>query len=267
MVTTIGEYIYNEPTFPWVDQTAGNKDTNGIPRKGPSYIRKFADGREGRPEDFTVRLPEGCDSEAHFHTECQYQVALEGTVEFPNHPVESIGVHYTDANTAYGGFICKTDFYLATLRPRKASGSLHMIRTENRKVRNPYGREILGEANSVSWTELEGIPGAQRKVIFGGEQGPAARLLEYPSGINVHLPIAPYGEWQIVVKGSAIIAGQELKPYSMRYITGPELSSPFVAGPEGVTWLLLAFDEEAEKSGAWPAGQTRPQYSFRHRHE
>ena len=259
MVTTLGEYVYNEPTYPWVDQTAGNIDTKGVPRKGPSYIRKFADGREGQPEGFTVKLPEGCDSEAHFHTECQFQVALEGTVEFPNHPVDAIGVHYTDANTAYGGFICRTDFYLATLRPRKASGSLHMIHKENRAVRNPYGRELMGEAKSVYWEELKDIPGAQRKVIFGGEQGPAARLFEYPPGTEVQLPSASHGEWHIVVRGSARIGGEELKPYSMRYITGPEQPSPLLAGPEGVTWLLLTFDGEAEKSGAWPAGQTPTQ--------
>ena len=48
MVTTLGEYVFNEPTNPWVDQTAGNIDTKGVPRKGPSYIRNFADGKEGR---------------------------------------------------------------------------------------------------------------------------------------------------------------------------------------------------------------------------
>ena len=252
MVITVREYIYNEPTFPWVDQSATNWDTKGVLRQGPSYIRRFADGKEGRPQGFTIKLPEGYQNEAHFHTECQFQADLEGLMDFPNHPVEPIGVHYTDANTAYAPFICETDCIVATLRPRHGSGSLHMVHTENRKVRNPYGRELLGGAAGVPWEDLKDIPGGRRKVIFGADGGPSAQLLEYAPGTKVQLAPALYGEWEIVVKGSAVIGDQDLRPYSHRYLVGPDQPSPFVAGPEGVTWLLLTFDEAAQESGAYP---------------
>ena len=250
MSTTVREFIYDEPSVPWVDQSI-QYDTKGNLMKAPSFIRKLDDGLEGRPQGSSIRLPEGFLSESHFHTEAQFLVALEGSMEFPNHPVDAIGVHYTDASTAYGDFVCKTDFRLATLRPRKGSTSLHMVFPENRKVRDPYGREIMGNEKEVPWEDLKDVPGARRKVIFEG-QGPAAQLLEYAPNTRVQLPPAPYGEWQIVVKGSARIGDQEIKPYSMRYIVGPGQPSPFIAGSEGATWLLLTFDQAAEKSGAYP---------------
>ncbi len=255
MATGVREYVYNEPSYPWKDQV-DLYDTKGNPRKGGSYVRRFADGKGGGPDGITLQLPEGFSSEAHFHTECQFQVALEGTVEFPRHPIEGIGVHYTDANTAYGPFICKSLVYMATLRPRKASKALHMAHTENRKFRNPYGREIVGEAKMAAWEDVNDVPGARRKVIFGAQGGPAARLLECVPGARIQLPDAPYGEWQIVVKGSAVSGNEDFKPYAMRYVVGHP--SSFIAGPEGVTWLLLTFDEAALKSGAQPEATSRP---------
>ena len=252
MVTTDREYVYNEPNYPWVDQSASNVDTKGNPRKGPSYLRRFADGKEGGPNGFTIKIPNGFQNEAHFHTECQFQAVLDGSMEFPNHPVEAIGVHYTDANTAYGPFASTGDTILATLRPRKASPSLHMIYKENRRVRKPYGRERMGEAKGVAWEDLKNMAGARRKVIFGADGGPSAQLVEYAPGSRVQLPAAPYGEWQIVVKGSAVIDKEDLRPYSMCYVVGEEQPSPFIAGSEGVTWLLLTFDQAAQQSGTYP---------------
>jgi hypothetical protein len=251
MTTSSRGFVYDEPSYPLIEQSS-NFDTKGNLMKGPAYNKKFADGKEGRPNGFTFLLPEGFQSEAHFHTECQFQVALDGEMEFPNHPISAIGVHYTDANTAYGPFVCKTKCYGATLRPRRTSTSLRMAYKENRKVRNPYGREFVGVAEAVPWEDLSGDPGARRKVIFGGDGGPAAHLYQYAPGVKVDLPPAPHGQWQILVGGGARIGADDLKPYSMRYIVGTDQPSAFIAGLQGVTWLFLTYDEAADKSGTFP---------------
>ena len=248
-MTTVKEYVFDAEKAPWVQQYP--KDNKGNVRKG-SNNKTMAEGLDGGPEGFIGIMYRGLVAEPHYHNEAQFQVGLEGSADLPSHHMEAIAVHYTDANTPYGPLVFG-DCMVAVLRPRRGSTSMYMRLPENRPFRNPYGRELVGQAKDLPWEDLPGSLATRQKILFAGS-GPAARLLEYTPYAQVQLESAPHGEWQILIAGSARVGTEELKPYSMRYIAGEERPSPFMAGPEGATWLLLTFDEAADKSGVLPAG-------------
>ena len=248
-MATRKEYVFDTEKAPWVQQWP--KDTDGNVFKG-SNNKTMAEGLDGGPEGFIGIMHKGLETEAHYHNEAQFQVGLEGSLDSPGHHMEALAVHYTDPNTAYGPLVfggCT----VAVLRPRRTSRSIYMSMRENRAFRDPHGRELVGTSIDVEWEELSDGTAFRRKVLFEGD-GPAARLFEYAPNSQVQLETAPHGEWQILTAGSARIGDEEIKPYSMRYITGAEAPSSMTVGPDGATWLLLTFDEAADKSGSLPEG-------------
>ena len=237
----VKEYLLDEPAQEWkVDPKAKRKT--------------LIDGSGGRPS-VTVSLPiDGAESAAHFHDVAQFQVCLAGIVNFPGHPLEPIGVYYTDPYLAYGPFNCESSHKRSVLRPAGSGHSLeggiaHMSNPEHRKLRNPYGREFYGQSREVEWEDLKGeLAGIRRKVLFGtpGEAGPKAQLWECRPNVSLQRHHAPFGEFHILVEGSAQVDDQERKPHFMRYVVGDDPPVPLPSGPEGATWLILTFDQAAE---------------------
>ena len=242
----IQQFLLAEEVRQWKEQIV--EDPKSTARG--SFKKLLSDGLEGRPEAFLTTIPEGFKNRAHFHSEAQFQVVLEGNVTFPAHALKAIAVHYSDAYTAYGPFVGESPFKYAVLRPRKCLGKGHMDNPEERNGRDPRGREFFGQAKDVPWSTLtDELAGMRRKVLFGREDqgGPQAQLWECASGTAVQRNAAPFGEYQILITGSARLRNHEVMPYSMHYAVGDDAPTPLAAGPEGATWLLLTFDQEATK--------------------
>ena len=239
------EYLLDEPALEWKEE---NPD-----RKG-HLSKKLAKGLDGGPSAHVGRPIEGETAPPHFHDVAQFQISLEGSITFPGHPLESIGVYYTDPYTAYGPFVTGPDHFRAVLRPGSSGHSLEkgivwMSDREGRKLRNPRGREYYGQEKDAQWEELMGsLAGIRQKVLFGkdDEEGPKAWIWECPPNVVLPLDVAIFGEYQIIVKGSARWDDRELKPYSMRYVVGNESPTQITAGPDGATWLILKYDQQAE---------------------
>ena len=231
------ELLMDEASLSWVPGT----------RPGQAG-KTLADGFEGRPEAKVFLIPQGQRTESHFHQVAQFQVVLEGKTTFVNHSVEGIAVHYTDPNTPYGYFVADTQFKLAVLTLKKRN-IFYMQEKENRQLRDPYGRELAAQSKDVPWELLaESHPGARRKVLFGrdAEPGPKAQIWQLPANGVLNRGGAPYGEFQVLVEGSARVGDQKMSPYAMRLVKGDHAPRAIVAGPEGATWLLLTYDQAAK---------------------
>ena len=237
----VREYLLDEPAHEW-------KETPKAKRK------TLSDGLSGRPQ-VTVSLPDdGNEAVAHFHDVAQFQLCLQGTITFPGHPLEPIGVYYSDPYMAYGPFVVGSSHKRSVLRPAKAGhslegGQVQMSNLELRNLRNPHGREFYGESREVSWEDLKGeLAGIRRKVLFGteGEAGPKAQLWECPPNASLRRHEAQFGEYHVLVEGSAQVDDQERKPHFMRYVVGDGPTAPLTSGPVGATWLILTFDQAAE---------------------
>ena len=235
------ELLMDEPALPWV------------PGRRPGEVgRTLADGTGGLPQAQVFIVPQGQRTEAHFHDVAQFQVILEGKSTFVNHALEGIAVHYTDPNTPYGYFVADTQFKLAVLVPRKRN-IFFMDQEENRRLVNHYGRELSAQSKDFSWEvvgeAVDGQAGVRRKVLIGrdDEKGPQAQIWELPASGILRRGVAPFGEFQILVEGSALLGDKEMAPYAMRQVRGDQAPQPIVAGPEGATWLVLTFDEKVQE--------------------
>ena len=237
----IQEYILDDEAVSYLEYVPATPDRNdrGI------YAKSLSDGLNGKPQVNLAIHTEGIVEAPHFHDASQFQVILEGSVRLPNRELEAIGVNYQDANTPYGPLHQETRFHIAVVRLQKA-GITQMSDREGRKLRNPYGRELTGQTKDVPWEELaDGVSGVRRKVLFGreGEEGPKAHLWECAPNLIVPRDAAPFGEYHILLRGSARLGNQDIKPYSMRFVKGDDSPTPITSGAEGATWLILTFDQ------------------------
>ena len=236
----IQEYLLDEAPLEWVES-------------GGASQKLLADGLNGAPQAHVDLADEGFGADAHFHDVAQFFLTLEGTMTFSGHLLEAISVYYSDPYTAYGPFVTGPRNKMAVLRPAKSGHSLKggiiwMSDREGRKLRNPYGREFYGQAHKVPWQDLTGdLAGIRRKLLFGQDDdtGPSAEILECPPNMVLQREAPPFGEYQILVEGSALLMDREIKPHSMRYLVGDEPPTQLASRPEGATWLILTYDQAA----------------------
>lgn len=230
------ECLIDEPSTPWSEVTRPDRIGRGF------YQKSLSDGREGRPYAVIGWQPQGFLNPAHFHTEPQFQVLLEGTVIFPKKPLTAVSVHYSDKSMPYGPFTVGEGMRLAVIRNREAK-QYYMSDAEGRKLANGRGREFYGEGERAPWAPVEGMPGVKRKRLFGeGNNQPQAEILEYPAGHVIRRGPAQCGRFEIVLKGSAAYGDKVVKPYAMIYELGEGWVSVLKVGGEGVTVLNLTFD-------------------------
>jgi hypothetical protein len=243
---SVVERILIEPPE-WVETRRAERAGQGF------YVKSLADGLDGGTRATLSVQPAGFVNPAHFHDSNQFQVVLEGSVEFPVHGLTAPAVHYSDSGTPYGPFVIGSGFKMAVLRTRKAK-QIYMSDREGRKLRNPLGREIFGSAADIDWQPAPGQPaGTEHKDLFAAHAGnrPRADLFRCPAGARITGVAAPHGQYHVVLAGAIVLAQAdgdeadgdlELAPYSMRYSAGSEAPRSFTAGEQGATVLVVAFD-------------------------
>ena len=231
-----------------VDESMGTRRTLVRDTGRELKVRILLDGLDGGPEATHSHQP-GSKVRPHYHLGAQFQLVVRGKAAYPTFEVEAIGVHYTDHNTPYGPFETTEDYEMFVLHAKPA-GQLYMDTSENRAKANHEGREIAKSAGEVKWAGvgLLGLIGVKTKVLIGEPTGLRAEVIEAPAGAKVPFGAAEYGRYEIVAAGSAVVDGTVLTPYNLRYSEGTEPASSIEAGPDGLTLVMLQFDEDASKS-------------------
>jgi hypothetical protein len=238
----IEEYIADGASQPW--------QTFQRPGRGELRVRALLDGAGGGPEAVhSIHAPG--TSHPHFHLGAQFQLVLSGAATFPKHRADAIGVHYTDHGKPYGPFDFSENYSMMVLHAKPA-GQVNLTGPtadkEKSRQRNPRGREIIRSAGQAEWEPSPEAPGARRKVLFLEASGLGAEIREAPAGASLTFEAAPYGQFQIVVEGSAKAGDREIGRNGLRFVRGVEPASPLESGPEGATVVVLTYDEDAAKS-------------------
>ncbi len=225
-------------------------DLSQIPWKqgqegGQRYdYRLCVEGGEDGPEAMQVRLP-GMDVPPHFHHAAQFQLLLQGSMQFSDRKMESLAVHYTDHDVPYGPFKPDSQHSMLILHA-KPGGYSPMSDKEARKLINSRGRELEGSAREA---EAEALPGGgRRKTLLSNDAGVSVQLIECPAGAVFGGKAPVYGRYQLILSGSVTVAGKRLGPDALRFVQDNEPEAPLVCGPEGATFIVLTYDSDASKA-------------------
>lgn len=213
---------------------------------GETRLQMYLTGEDGGPEAVRAQISEGYEVEPHFHLAAQFQLLLEGSMEFPTFRLDAPAVHYTEHNVPYGPFkVSRHDMLVLHTKP----GGVVMMRNKKRRYQaNTRGRELSCNAHEVDWEPLPGHPEARQKVLIPDSRGPSARLVECPPHV-AFAPGAPaYGRYEVVLSGSASVGGKSLEAKGLRFVEAGEDAEPLVCGPDGASLMVLTFDQDAAES-------------------
>src|SRR5579871_2640808 len=168
---------------------------------GRSYqYRICVDGGADGPEAMQVRLP-GMDVPPHFHHAAQFQLLLEGSMQFSDRRMEAISVHYTDHDVPYGPFKPDADHSMLILHAKPA-GYAPMSDRQARKMINSSGRELEGCAREA---QSQALPnGGSCKTLLADNGGVCAQIIECPPGASFSGSAPLYGRYELILDGSAM---------------------------------------------------------------
>lgn len=217
--------------------TRRRASSNGTPFWLTSYIgaNRYTRGA-GEPPDpgtiypmaFLVEQDPEAVVGAHYHQADQFQVMVGGAGRLGTHDVAEGAVHFAGAGTAYGPLAAsQAGLHYFTLRNGWDPGARYMEFPENRAT-------------------LRSLPRRHREVV--GEVAPGADGLctlrhELDAGVSAEGPDPAQsgGQFWLVRAGSMLCDGTALPPRSCVFVYPHEAGFTALAGPDGLTVLMLQF--------------------------
>jgi hypothetical protein len=208
------------------------------------------DGADGGPEAIRFRFDPCPSVFAHMHLTSQFQLLLRGRMHFPKATMKlrAVAAHYTDHNFPYGPFSAAEQHDMLVLHPKRG-GLITMGDRSARKQINLEGRHLYGAEAEAEWVLLPKYGEARGKALIAPGTGPSAVMIEYPSRAAIELPGAPYGRYEIVLKGCVTVDGRSLFSPGFRYVVSDKRADAMEAGENGATLMLLSFDRDALEGG------------------
>ena len=237
----LNEYIVEPGAIPWREGRVAGINFS---------CQVLLDGADGGPEAIRFRF-EPCPSVfAHMHLTSQFQLLLRGRMDFPKSTMKlrGVAVHYTDHNFPYGPFATAGEHDMLVLHPRQG-GLVSMADRDARRLINLKGRHLYGAASDIPWTKLAEFGNIPCKPLILPVCGAYAVMLEYPPNSPINLAGPPFGRYEVLLSGSASVSGRTLFPPGFRYVCSDESAAPLEAGSDGVTLIVLAFDQDAREGG------------------
>ena len=234
-------YIVDSANTPWK-----RSSTEGV----EFACQVLLSGEDGGPEALRFRFDDCPSVYAHMHLTSQFQVLLNGAMDFPRgvKHLEGLALHYTDHNMPYGPFAVSRAHDMLVLHP-KAGGIISMANLDARRQINLSGRIFARLESDAEWQPMPNVPGTAFKVLMPLDYGAAAVLVKAPAGAALAMPGAPFGRYEVVLEGSVIMGGQEIGPPGFRYTRGVEPAEPLMTGNDGATVAYLTFDRDALEGG------------------
>ena len=213
---------------------------------GETQFQMYLKGTDGGPEAIRAQISEGYEVEPHFHLAAQFQLLLEGSMEFPTFRLDAPAIHYTEHNVPYGPFkVSQHDMMVLHTKP----GGVVMMRDKKRRYQaNTRGRELSKCGHEVEWEPMPGHNGARRKVLIPESFGPSAEIVECPPNMELGAGAPAYGRYEVILSGSATAEGKLLGPKGLRFVEAGQQAAPLTCGPDGATVIVLTFDQDAAES-------------------
>ena len=234
-------YIVDSAKAPW---------KRGVTEGVTFECQVLLSGEDGGPEALRFRFDDCPSVYAHMHLTAQFQLLLTGAMDFPRgvKHLEGLALHYTDHNMPYGPFAVSGGHDMLVLHP-KAGGIVSMVNHDARRQINLRGRLFAAVATQSEWHPLPGGTSSEFKLLMPPGLGPTASVVRAPAHAALAMPAPEFGRYEVVLEGSAIMAGVEIAPPGFRYVRGDEAAEPIVTGANGASVAFLAFDRDALEGG------------------
>jgi hypothetical protein len=234
-------YIVDSANAPW---------KRGVTEGVAFACQVLLSGVDGGPEALRFRFDDCPSVYAHMHLTSQFQLLLDGAMDFPRgvKHLEGLAIHYTDHNMPYGPFAVSRGHDMLVLHPR-AGGIISMVNHEARREIHLGGRLFAAPASQSEWQPLPGAEHTSYKLLMPPDFGPAAVIVKAPAHARLGMPPAEFGRYEVVIEGSAIMEGREIGPPGFRYIRGENAIEPLVTGDAGASVAFLTFDKDALEGG------------------
>jgi hypothetical protein len=234
-------YVVDAASVPW---------KRGVTEGIAFSCQVLLSGEDGGPEALHFRF-DACPSVyAHMHLTSQFQLLLGGAMDFPRgvKHLQALAIHYTDHNTPYGPFAVSAGHDMLVLHP-KAGGLISMANHDARRRINLRGRILASITDESQWRGLPGVDTGVYQHLISPGLGPAAVVVRVPAHAVLDMPAAQFGRYEVVLKGSVIIAGDEIGAPGFRYVRGSETADPLLTGGNGAEVAYLTFDRDALEGG------------------
>ena len=234
-------YVVDSANEPWKRSSS----------EGVSFdCQVLLSGEDGGPEALRFRFDDCPSVYAHMHLTAQFQLLLNGTMDFPRgvKHLEAPAIHYTDHNMPYGPFAVSGGHEMLVLHPR-AGGIVSMANLDARRKINLRGRLFAALAQDTEWQPMPGVDGGAYKLLMPPDYGPAAVLVKAPAHAALTMSAAEFGRYEVVLEGSALIDGRKIAAPGFRYYRGDSPVEPIVTGERGATVAFLTFDRNALEGG------------------
>jgi hypothetical protein len=234
-------YIVDSANAPWK-----RSSTEGIAFE----CQVLLDGEDGGPEAMRFRFDDCPSVYAHMHLTSQFQLLLNGAMDFPRGTkhLEGLAIHYTDHKMPYGPFAVSRGHDMLVLHP-KAGGIISMANLDARRQIHLGGRLFAASASDAQWHPLPGAEHSQFKLLMPPDFGPAAVVVRAPALAALAMPAPEFGRYEVVLEGSIMVEGRELAPPGFRYVRNDKPVEPIVTGNDGATVAFLTFDRDALEGG------------------
>src|SRR5688572_17062388 len=196
-------YIVDSANAPWK-----RSETEGVTFE----CQVLLSGEDGGPEALRFRFDDCPSVYAHMHLTSQFQLLLNGAMDFPRgvKHLEGLALHYTDHNMPYGPFAVSQSHDMLVLHP-KAGGIISMANHDARRQINLTGRIYARLASDEPWQPLPDVDGTY-KLLMPPDYGPAAVVVKAPAHAALSMPPPQFGRFEVVLDGSAIMGGHDIGP-------------------------------------------------------
>ncbi len=177
---------------------------------------------------------------AHFHLVRQFQVFVGGDEpRIGKHDVHPWDLHYVDPSSPYGPFTSgRGGVAFFTLRPPYAAWETYMMPAQRDKLPRRAGRHLLA-SSSVS----KGMARTFDTLIERHTDGLAAFVSSAGPNEPVRAvdPAGSGGYFGLVIEGSLVRDGSDYPVRSLVWVGAEEPAPELLAGPNGVSLLLVQF--------------------------
>ena len=224
-----------------------------VPQRG-TYVEGNETNDNGLPQGFLVSQPPGSVTPPHFHETNQFQVFVGGSGRLGKRRADPVTVQFAGGHTPYGPIAAEErGVQYFTLRQAWDPGAKYLPAMRGRLARGRQRQRLAPQVERPAASVLGRLEAPAIETLIALEaDGLGADLVRLGPGMRCVRPGGGGGQYQVVIGGTLVHDGEDLRRLSCRFATADERECELEAGGDGLAVLVLRFpalDRAGEGTG------------------